>query len=465
MTSKRQLTVGLLLVISMALANSLFAQQSTIELITPESSLTLTLGLDPLASSGIDPDLGEVQFPPFPPSGTFDARFTSSLLQGVELGSGTRTDLRNGGGDFRGTVLHELTVQRGASGEMAILPVFPEGVEARISDTFGGIVYAIDLSSQDQVTLPSQLDRYFVAVTYRGNNSAPEVESTSLSTSEDSSATALLSVSDANGDATTLRIDSGPEHGTASIAGVEVTYSPALNFNGLDSLSVVASDGFEESGTAWVRISISPVNDPPTVAQLQSPGPGIQWLVGGEPSDTYVVTWFSSADVDGDAVTYKWVLADSDRLRLEISPAGGTSIAVSVDSLASALDRIGASPGDVTPAEHWIEASDGSATTIGDPSEVSLYRGSVTSTAEGPRVSDADLAVAPNPAADSFVVFFEPCKTVCQYRISDLLGRQIERGEISHGAELVSSRWPTGVYVLTVRADRLVPRSILVVVQ
>jgi hypothetical protein len=73
-------------------------------------SQELIFGLDPTATPGIDPTLGEVEQPPLPPAGVFDARFVSNLQS--TLGEGTLVDIRNAATfPFSGSYTHQIKYQ------------------------------------------------------------------------------------------------------------------------------------------------------------------------------------------------------------------------------------------------------------------------------------------------------------------------------------------------------------------
>lgn len=59
---------------------------------------TLVLGVEPGATLGIDPTLGEEEYPPFPPSQVFQARFVTPTGHPADppagLGEGTKLDIR-----------------------------------------------------------------------------------------------------------------------------------------------------------------------------------------------------------------------------------------------------------------------------------------------------------------------------------------------------------------------------------
>ncbi len=59
----------------------------------------------------------------------------------------------------------------------------------------------------------------------------------------------------------------GPEHGTLSIGeDGSFSYTPTLNYHGTDRFTYWANDGQAASNVATVTITVTPVNDAPTVA-------------------------------------------------------------------------------------------------------------------------------------------------------------------------------------------------------
>jgi lysophospholipase L1-like esterase len=95
-------------------------------------------------------------------------------------------------------------------------------------------------------------------------NNPPVANDLSLSTDEDQSVFGTISATDPDGDTLTASITSAPSNGSASIDGMIVTYTPALNFNGSDAFEVTVSDGKGGSDPAMVSITVAPVDDPPT---------------------------------------------------------------------------------------------------------------------------------------------------------------------------------------------------------
>ncbi len=100
------------------------------------------------------------------------------------------------------------------------------------------------------------------------SNRAPSANDDTVTTNEDTavSGNVLTNDSDPEGNPLTASLLTNPSHGTATLTPTGAfTYTPVLNYNGSDSFTYAASDG-SLSSNATVRITVTPVNDPP-VAQ------------------------------------------------------------------------------------------------------------------------------------------------------------------------------------------------------
>ncbi len=124
-------------------------------------------------------------------------------------------------------------------------------------------------------------------------NDAPSVENQSVATAEDVPVDITLTAVDADGDTLTYAIEP-PAHGTLTGTPPDVTYTPAVDFHGEDSFVFTASDGLAASAAATVTITISSVNDVPTVQDSS--------ITTDE--DTAVGVTLLAADADSDALTY-----------------------------------------------------------------------------------------------------------------------------------------------------------------
>ncbi|MFO0803562.1 MAG: Ig-like domain-containing protein [Gemmataceae bacterium] len=91
-----------------------------------------------------------------------------------------------------------------------------------------------------------------------------------------------------------------PMHGTASISGSKILYTPAANYFGTDSFQYTIADGHGGTDTATVSVTISPVNDNPTaVADTAT-------VVGNFTS--YLMVLGNDSDVDGDMISLSGIV-------------------------------------------------------------------------------------------------------------------------------------------------------------
>jgi hypothetical protein len=126
-------------------------------------------------------------------------------------------------------------------------------------------------------------------------NSPPVASTIDATTPEDTPVNITLTATDADNDPLTFAVATPPSHGTATLSGATIAYTPAPNFNGSDSLAFSVDDGHGGTATAHVNIVVTPVNDPPVLTN-----PGAQSTAEG----TAVSVQLQATDVDGDALTF-----------------------------------------------------------------------------------------------------------------------------------------------------------------
>ena len=130
-----------------------------------------------------------------------------------------------------------------------------------------------------------------VTITVNRGNQPPVAEGNEYNTDEDTTlnvpAPGLLNNdSDPEGSALTPHLTGDPAHGTVTInPDGSFSYTPALNFYGMDSFRYAVSDGLLDSGEATVFITVNPIDDPPAAADdaygtsedmpLTVPAPGV----------------------------------------------------------------------------------------------------------------------------------------------------------------------------------------------
>jgi len=133
-----------------------------------------------------------------------------------------------------------------------------------------------------------------VDIVVRPVNDAPVAVDRSIETDEDTPVAITLSATDVDGDVLTYVIVTAPAHGTLTGTAPALTYTPAGNYHGPDTLAFRAGDGVLDSNLATVSITVRSVNDPP-VAEGQAVATD---------EDVPVPVTLAATDVDGDALTY-----------------------------------------------------------------------------------------------------------------------------------------------------------------
>ncbi|WP_207887233.1 Ig-like domain-containing protein, partial [Pseudomonas sp. 30_B] len=129
-------------------------------------------------------------------------------------------------------------------------------------------------------------------------NDAPVTEDQSKTTAEDTAISDKIVATDVDQDSLSFALKSGnePKHGTLTLdsATGEYTYTPAKDYNGNDSFTVVVSDGHGGSVESVVSITVTPVNDDPVTAD--------QSRTTAE--DTAISDKIVATDVDQDSLTF-----------------------------------------------------------------------------------------------------------------------------------------------------------------
>jgi hypothetical protein len=100
-------------------------------------------------------------------------------------------------------------------------------------------------------------DAATVAITVSAVNDAPQALDTSATVIEEGTIAVPLIASDAEGDAITFSIVSGPSNGSLTVSGNTATYTPNVDFNGIDTFVYRATDpsgaSTEADGTVVVE--------------------------------------------------------------------------------------------------------------------------------------------------------------------------------------------------------------------
>lgn len=138
-----------------------------------------------------------------------------------------------------------------------------------------------------------------VTVSVNTSNTAPIADSKVITTDEDLAVAIVLSGSDAEQNPLSYVIVNQPLHGTIEGVSPNLTYTPFVDYNGVDSFTYKTSDGALDSIVADVSITVKPVNDAP----VANAGANKTVFVG----DTITLDGSGSTDVDGNQLIYYWI--------------------------------------------------------------------------------------------------------------------------------------------------------------
>ncbi len=92
-------------------------------------------------------------------------------------------------------------------------------------------------------------------------NRSPVAHDQAVTTAEDTGIDITLTGTDADGDALTYSVVSGPAHGVLSGSGCNLMYTPVTNYNGPDAFTFRTTDGQLDSGLGTVTVTVTPVAD------------------------------------------------------------------------------------------------------------------------------------------------------------------------------------------------------------
>ena len=175
-----------------------------------------------------------------------------------------------------------------------------------------------------------------VTITVNAVNDAPIAVDDSYSTNEDVVLTiagpgVLGNDSDVDMDPLSAMLVSGPMHGTVTLnPDGSFNYTPALDFNGVDSFSYKANDGSLDSNIAMVTITVDAVNDPPIIDGGESIDVSI-------PENTTFVTTVLASDVDMDPISYS-ISGGADGALFQIDPVTGVLSFIAAPDFETPLD-------------------------------------------------------------------------------------------------------------------------------
>ena len=154
----------------------------------------------------------------------------------------------------------DLRVTAVSDPENGTATVVADAVRYAPDDGFSGTdTFTYTVSDGDGGT-----DEATVTVTVTAANRPPVARNDVAATDEDAATAVdvLANDTDPDGDALSVVAVSDPANGTAAVVAGTVRYTPAPDFDGVDTFTYTVSDG-EATATATVTVTVTPVDDPP----------------------------------------------------------------------------------------------------------------------------------------------------------------------------------------------------------
>lgn len=127
-------------------------------------------------------------------------------------------------------------------------------------------------------------------------NDPPLAKDQSLATDEDVEVSVMLTGEDIDGDSFSYTVATNPGHGSITGKAPALTYKPDENFNGEDEFTFYVNDGAANSNTAIISVSVTSINDVPTITPLTSLPPTKE--------DSTLRVCLNVIDIDGDDVDF-----------------------------------------------------------------------------------------------------------------------------------------------------------------
>jgi VCBS repeat-containing protein len=240
-----------------------------------------------------------------------------------------------------------------------------------------------------------------VTVTVSAVNDIPScsIDDITVATDEDVALALSFSCTDVEGAPTIYGIGTGPTHGSIvslDTAAGTFSYLPALNYNGMDSFTIIGSDGVATSSPITVSVSVGAVNDAPlAVADAYSVTEDTTLTIGAS-----LGVLANDTDVELSPIT-ALLISDAAHGVLTLDPSGSFGYVPTVDFNGADSFTYRATDGTtagnivtvtitVRPANDGPTAIDGSASTDED---VPVLIG-LGASASDPETLDADLTYA-----------------------------------------------------------------------
>jgi subtilisin family serine protease len=174
-------------------------------------------------------------------------------------------------------------------------------------------------------------------------NKIPEIGNVTPQTiNENTTITLTLSVTDGNsGDSHTYSATSSSSYVTPSVSGATLTLTPALNFNGNSTITIKAHDGISYSETKTFTLTVTGVNDAPSLA-----------IISNQTTNQSVKKTASISVTDPDSLSLSYSVSSSPSGKVTGSVSGTTLTLIPLTSFdGTAAVTLTVSDGEFTDAK------------------------------------------------------------------------------------------------------------------
>jgi VCBS repeat-containing protein len=144
-------------------------------------------------------------------------------------------------------------------------------------------------------------DTATVTITINGVNDPPVAVNDSATTNEDTPVIIDVLDNDSDVDGDTLTVDSVTQGANGSVInnGGNVTYTPALNFTGIDSFTYTINDGHGGTDTATVTVNVTVIETPATINVQIDKGPTASIFIWDDTTDGWAIDEDNGEEVNG----------------------------------------------------------------------------------------------------------------------------------------------------------------------
>ena len=220
---------------------------------------------------------------------------TIEAIDGVNMDEDSSIDIVLSSDDVDGD---DLTYSFNLNNDDVTLSIDEDSLTITAAQDFNGDVPITIFVSDTEFS-----DSTSFVVTVIAVNDPPTISAINdITIIEDNTGSIIINAEDIDGDDLEYEITSGEPYFDFVIEADTITISPHLNWFGETSLTVSASDG-QESVDTGLSITVTPVNDTPTIEDIDD-------VTIYEDGGIDIV--LSSEDVDGDDLTYSFHLDNYD---------------------------------------------------------------------------------------------------------------------------------------------------------